>query len=185
MGSRGGNNYCLHIHLDAVIERRTEMHRDGEVLTSYSAHLTSLWTTLPPVEYAMIVKSLYFNCVGLLLPAVFPTALPHPNLLHSNHRLCWERNKYYFVLDGRFHCCFYFHFYFFYRGYIPSDWVHMKHGVNINNYDNLISDIFWYIGCLWTYLKVGRALSPELMFSHSVLPTSLKQNHRFATFNTQ
>ncbi len=29
--------------------------------------------------------------MGLLLPAVCPTALPHPTLLHSNHRLYVER----------------------------------------------------------------------------------------------
>lgn len=69
------------------------MHRGGAVMTPPTpAHLTSsLWTTLPPGEYALIVKGLYLNCVGLLLPAVCPTALPHTTLLHSNHRLYVER----------------------------------------------------------------------------------------------
>lgn len=68
-------------------------HGSGERRgTSFSAaQLTSVWATLPPVEYAVIVERLYFNCVGLLLPAVCPTALRHPNLLHSNHRLCVQR----------------------------------------------------------------------------------------------
>lgn len=33
MESRGGNNYCRHIHLDAVLKQRAEMHRGGAVLT--------------------------------------------------------------------------------------------------------------------------------------------------------
>lgn len=51
MESRGGNNYCWHVHLDAVIKWRSEMlQRRSGPDTSCSAHLTSLRTTLPPGE---------------------------------------------------------------------------------------------------------------------------------------
>lgn len=56
------------------------MHREGAD-TSCSAHLASLWTTLPP---GLTV----WDCFCLPLS---PTALPHPTLLHSNHRLYVER----------------------------------------------------------------------------------------------
>lgn len=70
-------------------ERGSGERRGGT--SASAAQLTSVWATSPPVEYAVIVESLYFKCVGLLLPAVCPTALRHPNLLHSNHKLCVQR----------------------------------------------------------------------------------------------
>lgn len=41
-GSRGGSSYRRHIHWDAVVKRRAEMHRGGALLIS--SHLTSLQT---------------------------------------------------------------------------------------------------------------------------------------------
>ena len=86
--SRGGNNYCCHFHFGC---RNRSRSAESHVDTSHSACLTSLWTALPPGEYALIVKSLYLNSVGLLLPAVWPTALPPPCPAALYHTLYVER----------------------------------------------------------------------------------------------
>lgn len=76
IGSRGGENYCCHIHLDAVIKYRTEMHRDGAVLTLPTLHISPFSRQHCPLLNMLWLSKACILTVGLLLPAVCPTALP-------------------------------------------------------------------------------------------------------------
>lgn len=95
--------------LDAVIEHRAEMHRDGEDTT-----LPSLLNPLLSGQHCPLLNMLWlsnaciltvWDCFCLLyVPLHYST----PTCCTLNHRLCSERNKHYFVLDEMSHCFLFF-----------------------------------------------------------------------------
>lgn len=97
-GATEENDNFLHIHLDAVNNTQTRNAQRWSSIHTFklcSSHFSL--DNIAPCRICYDCQKLVFwlwDCFCLLyLP------LHYNNLQHSYHRLCWERNKYYFVLE--------------------------------------------------------------------------------------